>query len=72
MERMGNRAAAPAVRLRALVPLTSREEDERYWYDVGDRDASSLAGGAERVYWFDRQTDGTDIAWSWVELRTDH
>ena len=34
MERNGRRAAVPAVRLRALVPLTSREEEDRYWYDT--------------------------------------
>jgi hypothetical protein len=71
MERNGNRAVAPAVRLRSLVPLTSREEDERYWYDPGDRDAG-LAGGKDRVYWFDRTSGGVQIAWSWVELRSDH
>jgi hypothetical protein len=71
MERDGCGAAAPAARLRALVPLTSREEDERYWYDPGDRDAS-LAGGADRVYWFERQEDGADIGWSCAGLRSGH
>ena len=67
MERNGRRAAAPAVRLQALVPLTSREEEDRYWYDPGDRGAGSLALGAGRVYWFDRfgcDKDGVDSAWS--------
>ena len=82
MERNGRRAAAPAVRLQALVPLTSREEVERYWYDPGDRGAGSLAGGAGslawgagRVYRFDGfgcDKDGDDIAWSCAEPRSGH
>jgi hypothetical protein len=75
MQRNGSRAAAPAVRLRALVPLTSREEEERYWYDSGDRAAGSLAGGTGRVYRFDRfggDQDGVDIAWSCGDRRSGH
>ena len=75
MERNGRRAAAPAVRLQGLVPLTTREEEDRYWYDPGDRVAGSLAWVDGRVYWFDRRgcdKDGADIAWSCVDLRSDH
>jgi len=75
MERNGRRAAAPAVSLRTLVPLTSREEERRYWYVPGDRGAGSLAGGAGRVYRFDRSggdTDGIDVAWSCVDVRSGH
>jgi hypothetical protein len=76
MERNGRRAAAPAVRLRTLVPLTSREEEDRYWYDDGDRGASRLAwGGARLVYRFDRfgcDNDGPDTAWTSVGLRPGH
>ena len=75
MERNGRRTAAPAVKLQALVPLTSREEEDRYWYDPGDRGAGSLAWGAGRGYRFDGfgcDTDGVDIAWSWVDLRSGH
>jgi hypothetical protein len=71
MEGNGSRAVAPAVWLRALVPLTSREEDERYWYDPGDRDAS-LAGGADRVCWFDSEKDGVDVGWSCAGPRSGH
>ena len=75
MERNGRRAAVPAVRLRALVPLTSRQEEDRYWYDPGGRGAFGLAGGAARVYGFDCvgcDEDGFDIAWSCVALRPGH
>ena len=75
MQRNGSRAAAPAVRLRALVPLTSREEEERYWYDPGDGAAGSLAGGAGRVYRFDRfgcDQDGVDIPWIGIDLQSGH
>jgi len=75
MERNGRRAAAPAVRLQALVPLTSREEEDRYWYDPGNRGAGSLAGGAGRAYRFNRfgcDTDGVDIAWSCADVRSGH
>ena len=74
MERNGRRASAAAVRLRALVPLTSREEEERYWYDPGDRGAGSLVGGA-RAYGLDRfgcDEDVIDVAWSCVDLRSGH
>jgi len=73
MERNGRRAAVPAVRLLALVPLTSRPEEGRYWYDPGDGGAGSLAGGAGREYRFDRfgcDKDGVDVAWSGVDLRS--
>jgi hypothetical protein len=75
MRRNGSRAAAPAVRLRALVPLTSREEEERYWYDPGDRGAGSLAGGAGGVSRFDRfgcGQDGVDLPWSCGDRRSGH
>jgi hypothetical protein len=75
MERSGRRAAAPALRLRALVPLTSGQEEERYWYDPGDRGAGSLGMWAGHVYGFDRlewEEDGVDVAWSWVDLRSGH
>jgi hypothetical protein len=75
MERNGQRAAAPVVSLRAIVPLTSREEEERYWYDPGDWGVGSLAGCTGRVYRFDRfgcDEDGVDIAWSCVDLRSGH
>ena len=75
MERNGRWAAAPAVRLQAIVPLTSREEEDRYWYDPGDRGAGSLAWGAGHVYRFDGfgcDKDGVDVAWSCVEPRSDH
>jgi hypothetical protein len=75
MERNGRRAVAPALRLRALVPLTSRQAEDRYWFDSGDRGASSLAGGAGRVYRFDRfgrDEDGVDVAWSCAFLRPSH
>jgi hypothetical protein len=75
MERNGRRAGVPAVRLQALVPLTTREEEDRYWYDPGDPGAGSLACGAGRVYRFDRvgcDRDGVDIAWSCVDLRSGH
>ena len=75
MERSGRRAAAPALRLRALVPLTSAQEEDRYWYDPGDRGAGSLGMSAEHVYGFDRlewDEDGVGVAWSWVDLRSGH
>ena len=75
MERNGRRASAAAVRLQALVPLTSREEEDRYWYEPGNRGAGSLAGCAGRVYGFDRfcrDEDGVDVAWSCVDLRSGH
>jgi hypothetical protein len=75
MERNGRRATVPAVRLQALVPLTSREEEDRYWYDPGDRGAGSLAWGAGRVSRFDGfgcDTDGVDISWSGVDPRSGH
>jgi len=75
MERNGRRAAAAAVRHRALVPLTSREEEDRYWYEPGDRGAGSLAGSAGRVCRLDRfcrDEDGVDIAWSCVDLPSGH
>ena len=75
MERNGRRAGIPAVRLQALVPLTSRQDEDRYWYDPGDRGAGTLASGAGRVYRFDRfgcDKDGVDIAWSCVDLRSGH
>jgi hypothetical protein len=75
MERKGRRTAAPALRLRALVPLTSRQVEDRYWYDPGDWGASRLTGGAGRVYRFDRfgcDKDGVDVAWSCVDLRSNH
>jgi hypothetical protein len=71
MERNGSRAVASAVWLRALVPLTSREEDERYWYDPGDRGAS-LAKGTDRVYWFDSERDRVDVGWSHAGPRSGH
>jgi hypothetical protein len=75
MERNGRRSAAPVVRLRALVPLTSREEDRRYWYDPGNRETGSHAGGAGRSYGLgclDRNAEGIDISWSGVDRRTGH
>ena len=76
MERNGRKAAASAVRLRTLVPLTSREGEERCWYDTGDRGAGGLAwGGAGLVYRLDRfgcDEDGLDIAWSCVDLGSGH
>jgi hypothetical protein len=74
MERNGRGAGVPAVRLQALVPLTTREEEDRYWYDPGDPGAGSLASGAGRGCWFDRGCDehGVDIAWNCVELRSGH
>jgi hypothetical protein len=76
MVRNGRRATASPVRLRALVPLTSGEEEDRYWYDAGDRGAGSLAwGSAGLVYRFDRfdcDNDGLGIAWSCVDLRSGH
>jgi hypothetical protein len=75
MGRNGRRTAAPALRLRALVPLTSRQLKGRYWYDPGDRGAGSLTGGAGRVYRCDRfgcDKDGVDVAWSCVDLRSSH
>ena len=75
MERSGRRAAAPALRLRALVRLTSAQEEERYWYDPGDRGAGSLGMWAGHVCGFDRlewDEDEVDVAWSWVGLRSGH
>jgi hypothetical protein len=73
MERNGRRAAVPAVGLRALVPLTSRQEEDRYWYDPGDRGTGRLAERAGRVYRFDRfGCDKVDVAWSCVDLRSGH
>jgi len=57
------------------VPLTSGQEEERYWYDPGDRGAGRLGMWAGHVYGFDRlewDEDGVDVAWSWVELRSGH
>jgi hypothetical protein len=74
MERNGRRAV-PAVRLQALVPLTSREEEDRYWYDPEDGGAGSLAWRAGRVSGFDGfagDTDGVDISWSGVDPRSGH
>jgi hypothetical protein len=75
MERNGRKAAVPAVRLRALVPLTSREEGDRYWYDPGDRGTGSLAGHTARVNGVDClgcDEDRFEIAWSCVGLRPGH
>jgi hypothetical protein len=75
MQRNGSRAAVPALRLQALVPLTSRPQEDRYWYDPGGRGAGSPAGRAGRVYRFDRfggDKDGVDVAWSCVDLRSGH
>jgi hypothetical protein len=75
MERNGRRAAAPALRLRALVPLTSHQEEDHHSYDAGDRGAGGLAGDAGRAYRFDRfgcDKDGVDVAWSCVDLRSCH
>jgi hypothetical protein len=57
------------------VPLTSRAQEERYWYDAGDRGTGCLAGAAGRVYRFDRfgcAEDGVNIAWSSVGPRSGH
>ena len=73
MERYGRRGAALPVTLRALVPLTSRPEEERYWYEPGERGAGSLAGVAGRLYRFDRCDEhGVDVAWSHVDTRPGH
>ena len=75
MERNGRRAAVPAVWLRALVPMTSREKEDRFWYDPGGRGAFGLAGGAARLFGFDCfgcDEDGFDIGWSCVNLRSGH
>ncbi|HEX9185767.1 MAG TPA: hypothetical protein VGB87_01760 [Vicinamibacteria bacterium] len=76
MVRDGRKATTSAVRIRALAPLTSGEEEGRYWYDAGDRGAGSFAwDSAGLVYWFDCfgcDNDGTDIAWSCVDLRSGH
>ncbi len=71
MPRNGSRTAAPAFNLRALVPLTSRAEEDRYWYDPGE----SLTGGVSGAYRFDRFEDakvGVDIAWSCGDRRSGH
>ena len=75
MPRNGSWAAAPAIKLGALVPLSSREDEDRYWYDPRDQGAASLTGGAGRVYRFDRfggGHDGVDIAWSCALLPSSH
>ena len=74
MERNGRRAAASAVSFRALVPLTSHEEEDRYWYDPGDRSAGSLAWGA-RPYGLERfgcDEERVDIGWCCAGLRSGH
>ena len=74
MERNGRGAAASAVFFRALVPLTSREASERYWYDPGDRSAASLAWDA-RVFGLDGfggDEEGLDTAWRCAGLRSGH
>jgi hypothetical protein len=74
MERNGRSAAASTVSFRTLVPLTSHEEDERYWYDPGDRIAGSLAWGARvcEVDSFGCNEEGVDIGWSCARLRSGH
>jgi hypothetical protein len=73
MERNGRRAAASAVSFRALVPLTSNEDEQRYWYDPVARSAGSFAWGA-RVCGLDRLGDeeGLDIGWYCVGLGSGH
>ena len=74
MEHNGRRAAASAVSFRALVPLTSHEASERYWYDPGDRSAASLAWDA-RVFGLDGFGDdeeGVETAWCGAGLRSGH
>jgi hypothetical protein len=75
MERNGRRMAAPTLKVAAIVRLTSREGDARYWYDPGDVAAASLAAGAGRAYRLDRfgcGEDGVEGAWSFVDPRLGH
>jgi hypothetical protein len=74
MERNARRTQ-PAVILRALVPLTSRDREDRYWYDPGHRGAGWLAGSADGAYGFDPvdpDEDGRNSAWICVGLGTGH
>lgn len=75
MESNGRRVATPAGRLWALVPLTSRAEEDRYWYDPGDPETASLACGAVGVYGFNRfecDDDRIDIVRSGDGLWSGH
>ncbi len=76
MERKGHRAAASVVGIPALVPLSSREEEARFWYDAGDDGPCRFsADDASIVFGFDCfacDNDRTDITWSGVELRSGH
>ena len=74
MERNRRMALARAVSFRALVPLTSHKEGDRYWYDPVDRSVGSLGWGA-RGYGLDRfgcGEEGVDIGWCCDALRSGH
>lgn len=74
MERSGRRATALAIFLGTPVPLTSRQEEGRYWCDPVDARVRRVARRAG-VYGLDRlgcDEDWGDVDWSCVDLRSGH
>jgi hypothetical protein len=74
MERNARRAE-PGVRLRVLVPLTSRDEEDRYWCDQGWRGALD-PGATEGLFGFDSLESDEDwavgAAWVCLDRRPGH
>lgn len=72
MERSGRKATDSAIFLAPPVPLTSREEEGRYWCDPLDAGVCRLVLTAG-VYGLDRfgfGEDRGDVDWSCVDLRS--
>jgi hypothetical protein len=74
MERNGRRATALAAFLATPVPLTSRQEEDRYWCEPVSVGVHRLAGRAS-VYEIDRfggDEDWGDIGWCCADQRSGH
>lgn len=74
MERSGRKATASAIFLATPVPLTSREEEGRYWCDPVDAGARRLVltAGVCGLDRFGCGEDWGDVDWSGVALRSGH